>query len=330
VNDSQPSSYVSTGALPTADAVSALLADAHARYRQERGGAISSTYPALATVSPDLFGICVSSTGGRIFEVGDAGTEFTVMSVAKPFVFALVSAALGVDHVRTSVGVNATGQPFNSIAAVERDPIGRTNPMVNSGALATTALAPGGSTEDKWAFLLDGLSRFAGRELALDRAVYASAVATNHRNQAIAALLQSLGGIAEDARAVTELYTRQSCLRVSAVDLAVMGATLADGGVNPRTGVTVVDPDVARATLAVMTIAGLYETSGDWLLDVGLPGKSGIGGGIVTVSPGKGGLGTYAPLLDAAGNSVKGQLATAYLARRLGLDILASQPAETR
>lgn len=177
--------------------------------------------------------------------------------------------------MRSRVGVNATGQPFNAIAAVERDPSGGTNPMVNSGALATTRLAADESTEGEWAFLRDGLSRFAGRELTLDVTVYASAVATNHRNRAIAALLQSMGGIAEDSRAVTELYTRQSCLRATAVDLAVMGATLADVGVTPRTGVTVVDADVARATLAVMTIAGLYETSGDWLLDVGLPARAG-------------------------------------------------------
>jgi glutaminase len=151
-------------------------------------------------------------------------------------------------------------------------------------------------------------------------------LATNHRNRALAALLKSMGGLAGEAGEATELYTRQSCLSVAATDLAVMGATLADGGVCPLTQERVVDADVARVTLVVMAIAGMYETSGDWLLDVGVPGKSGIGGGIVTVSPGKGALGTFGPRLDHAGNSVQGQLAAQFLARQLGLDLLASQP----
>jgi glutaminase len=180
--------------------------------------------------------------------------------------------------------------------------------------------------DDRWQFVADGLSRFAGRRLLLDAEVFASATETNHRNRSLAALLRSFGGLATDAGQAAELYTRQSCLVVTAADLAVMGATLADGGVCPTTQERVVEPETARATLAVMTIAGLYETSGDWLVDVGVPGKSGIGGGIVTVSPGKGGLGTYAPRLDPAGNSVKGQLAARFLARRLGPDLMASEP----
>jgi glutaminase len=187
--------------------------------------------------------------------------------------------------------------------------------MVNSGAIATTALAPG------WAFIHEGLSRFAGRELELDEEVYASASATNSRNQALARLV----GL-DDPGAAVDLYTRQCSLRVSARDLAVMGATLADGGVNPVTGERVIDAAVCHYTLAVMLTAGLYEDSGDWLYDVGLPAKSGIGGGIVTISPGKGGMGTFAPRLDAAGNSVKGRLVARDLSRRLGLDLLISAP----
>ena len=225
------------------------------------------------------------------------------MSVSKPFVFALVCAAVGVDAVRRRVGVNATGLAFNSATAVERDPQGRTNPMVNPGAIATTSLVPGRDVEERWARVLDTLSRFAGRELALDEGTLESARATNHRNRALANMLAGAGALDGDALEAVEVYTRQSCLSVSAVDLAVMGATLADGGTNPVTGEAVVDPETAHATLAVMTIAGLYETSGDWLLDVGMPGKSGIGGGIVTVSPGKGALGTFSPLLDPQGTA---------------------------
>jgi glutaminase len=318
--------FISAGQLPDRPEVGVLVEEAYGRFRDERSGAVSTVYPALSRVDPDRFGVCVAEVTGFLHESGDSRTPFPVMSVSKPFVFALVCEELGVDRVRRLVGVNATGLPFDSIAAIERDPAGRTNPMVNAGAIATTSLAPGATTGSRWRFLADGLSRFAGRPLQLAEDVLESAYATNHRNRALAALLQSRGGLAGEATDATDLYTRQSCLDVTAVDLAVMAATLADGGVNPLTGERVVAAEVARVTLAVMAVAGLYETSGDWLVDVGVPGKSGIGGGIATVSPGKGGLGTWSPRLDAAGNSVRGQLAARFLARRLGLDLLASAP----
>ncbi len=322
-----PEPYVSTGHLPDDDRVQVLLTEAHERYRSDTSGRTSTVYPALARVDGSLFGLCVVDTSGTVFATGDSDVEFTIMSVAKPFVFALVAQALGPETSRATLGVNATGLPFNSLAAVERTSHGRTNPMVNSGAIATTGLAPGRTAEAKWAFLVEGLSRFAGRRLTLHEEVYASASATNHTNRMIAGLLADRGLVSQDADAVVDVYTRQSCLRVSARDLAVMGATLADGGVNPLTGVRVVDARTCRHTLAVMATAGLYETSGDWLYNVGLPGKSGIGGGIVTAAPGKGGLGTYAPLLDEAGNSVKGQMAARFLAEALGLNIFESAPA---
>jgi glutaminase len=249
------------------------------------------------------------------------------MSVSKPFVFALVCEVLGHEQVREKVGVNATGLAFNSLEGVERGNAGRTNPLVNSGAIATTSLVPGSSPGARWKFIHEGLSRFAGRSLSLNEEVYASASETNYRNQSIARLLQSYGRVYLDPAEAVDLYTRQCSLNVSARDLAVMGATLADGGVNPITKERVVDAAVCHYALAVMVTAGLYETSGDWLYDIGLPGKSGIGGGIVTVSPGKGGLGTFSPPLDAAGNSVKGQLVAKYLSQRLGMDLLVSQPA---
>ena len=200
--------------------------------------------------------------------------------------------------------------------------------MVNAGAIAVTSLVPGTDTERKWTFIHDGLSRFAGRRLSLNDEVYRSAGETNQRNQSLARLLQSYGRLYSDPDEACDLYTRQSCLSVTARDLAVMAATLANGGVNPLTRERVVDAESCHCTLAVMATAGLYETSGDWLYDIGLPGKSGIGGGIVTVAPGKGGLGAFAPLLDEAGNSVKGQLAAAFLSRRLGLDVFASRSDE--
>ncbi|WP_432936551.1 glutaminase A [Kribbella sp. CA-253562] len=318
--------FVSTGGLPAVATVGELVQAAYNRFAGVTSGAVSDVYPALSRADPDCFGVCVAAIDGQVFEAGDARRPFTIMSVAKPFVFASICQAVGVDTVRDLVGVNATGLAFNSVQAVERSRAGRTNPMVNPGAIAATSLTPGRSLEERWRFVHEGLCRFAGRELLLDDEVLTSALATNHRNRALAALLKSLGGLAGDPDDAVELYTRQSCLSVTAVDLARMGATLADGGVCPATQQRVVDPDVARVTLAVMTIAGLYETSGDWLLDVGVPGKSGIGGGVVTVSPGKGALGTFGPRLDQAGNSVQGQLAARFLSRRIGLDLLASEP----
>jgi glutaminase len=308
--------------------VRALVEAAHARFASNDEGTNADYYPALAEVPRDLFGICVAGVAGAIYAAGDAERPFTIMSVSKPFVFALVCQALGAEQARARLGVNATGLPFNSVEAIEQNADRLTNPMVNSGALATTSLAPGAGAEAKWRFIHDGLSRFAGRTLTLNAEVYASASATNHRNHAIARLLQGYERLAFDPIETTDLYTRQCSLDVTARDLAVMGATLADGGVNPLTQEQVVDADTCRRALAVMATAGLYERSGDWLYDIGLPGKSGVGGGIVTVAPGKGGLGTLAPPLDGAGNSVKGQLAARFLSEALGLNLFASRLAE--
>jgi glutaminase len=319
-------SYVSTGHLPPPDLVRALVAEAHERFKSNTEGKNSQVYPALARVPSHLFGICEVGTNGTVYAIGDSDYEFTIMSVSKPFIFALVCEALGHEQVREKIGVNATGLAFNSLEGIERGDNGRTNPMVNSGAIATTSLVPGETREAKWKFIHEGLSRFAGRTLPLNEEVYVSASETNYRNQGIARLLQSYGRIYMDPAEATDLYTRQCSLNVSAKDLAVMGATLADGGVNPVTKERVVTALVCHYALAVMATAGLYETSGDWLYDIGLPGKSGIGGGIVTVSPGKGGLGTFAPLLDKAGNSVKGQLVAKFLSQRLGMDLFVSNP----
>jgi glutaminase len=318
--------FVSTGSLPPQPRVAELVAEAHERYRTNTEGQNSQVYPALARVPSDLFGVCVVGTGGNVYSAGEAEHLFTIMSVSKPFLFALVCQELGPDAMRAKVGVNATGLAFNSLASVERGDEGRTNPMVNAGAIATTSLVPGTNPDSKWRFIHDGLSRFAGRSLEVNGEVYSSASKTNYRNQALARLLQSFGRIYADPAEATDLYTKQCSLNVSARDLAVMGATLADGGVNPITKQRVVTPAVCHYALAVMATAGLYETSGDWLYEIGLPGKSGIGGGIVAVSPGKGGLGTFAPPLDPAGNSVKGQLVAKHLSQSLGMDLFVSKP----
>jgi glutaminase len=317
--------FVSSGSLPTPAFVQQTIEDAYQLYRHNNEGKNSQVYPALARVPSDLFGICIVSAAGKVYSVGECAYEFSIMSVSKPFIFALVCELFGVEEARAKLGVNATGYPFNSLAGIERQPKGITNPMVNSGAIAATSLVPGANAAEKWNLLHQTLSRFAGRELPLNDEVYASASATNFRNQSIARMLQSYGSIYCDPAEAVDLYTRQCSLNVSARDLATMAATLADGGLNPVTKEQVIDPAICHYVLAVMATAGLYETSGDWLYEIGLPGKSGIGGGILAVSPGKGGLGTFAPPLDQAGNSVKGQLAAKYLSQQLGMDLFVSK-----
>lgn len=319
-------SLISTGHLPPPDEVETLVRQAYARYKDLDEGKVADYIPALAKVSPKLFGICVAGTNGRMFAIGDATHEFSIQSVSKPFVFALVCEVIGSEEARSKVGVNATGLPFNSVMAVELNTERTMNPMVNAGAIATTSLAPGDTAEAKWRFIQDGLSRFAGRKLELDTEIYESEAATNLRNRGIAKLLEGYGRMYFDALQATDIYTKQCSLKVNASDLAVMGATLADGGVNPLTKERVVSGEVAKRLLAALATAGLYERSGDWLFEVGLPGKSGVGGGIVTVSPGKGGLGVFSPPLDEAGNSVRAQRVTKYLSERLGLNLFASQP----
>jgi glutaminase len=326
-NELQPRyTYVSTGELPPGAVVQAALDDAHGRYRTVDDGRTASLYPALARVPPNLFGICVAAVDGHVAMVGDTEYPFSIMSVSKPFVFALVCAAIGAQAAREKIGVNATGLPFNSVTAIETRPDHLTNPMVNAGALAVASLVPGATLEDKWQFIHEGLSRFVGRPLAMNEEVYASATSTNHRNRAIARILYDYGRLYFGPEETTELYTRQCSLNVTARDLAVMATTLANGGLNPLTGDQVVKPDHCRYTLAVMTTAGMYEASGDWLFDMGLPGKSGIGGGLITVAPGKGGLGVFSPPLDVSGNSVRGQLAAKFLSESLGLNLFASVP----
>lgn len=316
--------FVSSGALPGSAEVRAALADVIEEARQATGGEVSQTYPALAQVDPGLFGLSIAAVTGQCHHAGDSAVEFTTMSVVKPFTFALVAERHGIEETVALTGANATGLPFNSLAAVERGPGGRTNAMVNAGAIAAASLMPGTSVEDRWSVLLAGLGDFAGRELHLNDEVYASSRAGNERNRATALLLAARSALAGDPLEAAELYTRQSSVSVTTADLAVMGATLADGGVHPTTGRRVVGPEVARAALAMMTVAGMYETSGEWLLEVGMPGKSGISGAMVTVSPGKGAVAAYSPPIDEAGNSVRGQAATRLLARRLGMDVLAS------
>lgn len=321
---------VQTGDLPPESHVAALLEEAHARCAPMADGRVADYIPALAAADPGLFGVCLVQADGVAHAVGDVDRPFSIQSISKAFVFALVCEALGHEAVHDVVGVNNTGLPFNSVIALELNRGHPMNPMVNAGALATTAFVPGGNADETWEMLREGLQRFAGRPLELDHDVYTSEMRTNQRNQGIARLLTSYGRLRTAADAVVDVYTRQCSLLVTARDLAVMGATLADGGINPLTGVRVVSAEVCRDTLAVLASCGMYEHSGEWLFEIGLPAKSGVSGGIVAVAPGKGALATFSPPLDRAGNSVRGQRACAFLAKSLGLNVFASAPVHPR
>ncbi len=326
-DDRPETERVSTGTLPPDAEVKALVTAGYERFLHLDEGAVADYIPALAAASPSAFGVCVAGVRGRLFSIGDAEQEFAIESVSKLFVFALVCHNLGPEEARRKLGVNATGLPFNSVMAIELNADRTMNPLVNAGAIATTSLVPGTTAEEKFESIVAGMSRFAGRRLVLDEDVYTSEAATNDRNRGVAHLLDGYGRMYCDPDLATDVYTRQCSLRVTARDLAVMGATLANGGRNPVTGEQAIDTHHCKRILAVLATAGLYEHSGEWLYDVGLPGKSGVGGGIVTVSPGKGSIGTFSPPLDEAGNSVRGQKVTRYLSEALGLNLFVSAPA---
>jgi len=298
--------------------VTEALAATYAEVLPEQGGHNAAVYPSLAAADPEQFGLSVTLVDGSQAEAGDATAEFALMSAAKPFTFALVCVALGVERAADELGVNATGDTFNAVEPVRKRRDGRTNPMVNAGAIATCSRLPGASLEEAWEGLRLALSAFAGRDLTVDQELLADVAATNVRNRELTEALAVRGLLAGAPSDALELYSRQSCLKVSARDLGVMAATVANAGRNPITGEQVVPAAVTAPVLAVMTTSGLYEQSGEWLYHVGLPGKSGLGGGILSVAPGRAGIGSFSPRLDEAGNSVRGRAATADLVRRLG------------
>ncbi|MDE1147704.1 MAG: glutaminase A [Azospirillaceae bacterium] len=316
--------------LPGDQAIQQAVDQAYAKFKGVTDGQNASYIPYLAKADPKLYGIAVVTADGRVFKAGDAGHAFPVESIAKVFTLARVLKDQGAEAIEAKIGVNATGQPFNSVLAVELNndkltgspPPG--NPLVNAGAIATASLVPGATLDAKWKTVLDTASAFAGHPLALNQDVYRSEMSGNQHNQAIALLLQSYDHLYADPMATVDLYTRECSYDVSAVDLATMGATLANGGTNPVSHQAVVDAATGARVLAVMATAGLYNTTGEWLFKVGLPGKSGVGGGILAVAPGKLAIGVYSSPLDAAGNSVRGQLAVQSIAEALGLNLFAS------
>ena len=289
----------------------------YAKYRTLDEGKNADYIPALAKVDPKLFGIALVTVDGKVFHKGDVGSPFSIQSISKVFTLASVLQTAGDEAVLQKVGVDATGQVFNSIVAIEQHKGREMNPFVNPGAIATTSLVEGQTPAEKWARIIGIHEAFAGRKLEVNQEVYKSESDTNERNRAIAVLMHAYGRLYDDPLITTDLYTRQCSISVTASDLAVMAATLANGGKNPVTGKQVIRQEHVQRILAVMATAGLYDDSGIWLYRVGLPAKSGVGGGIIAVAPGHFGIAVFSPPLDAAGNSVRAQKAIRDIAEAL-------------
>lgn len=286
-----------------------------------RDGALASYIPELSTVDPESFGLSLSTSDGYVYESGDTAVEFTIQSISKPFTYALALELIGQDAVDAKIGVEPSGEAFNEISV---DNVTKTpkNAMINAGAIAAVSLVPGAGADERFDRILEFYSACAGRRLHVDMDVYGSEKATGNRNRAIAYMLASFGVLDDDPDEVLDVYFRQCSVRVTSTDLARMATTLARGGCNPMTGRRVIGAKVVRRTLSVMVTCGMYDATGDWVSAVGMPAKSGVGGGIVAVLPGQLGIGVYSPRLDARGNSVRGVEVCRNLSSQLGLHFL--------
>jgi glutaminase len=302
--------------------IQAALDKAYAQYKDLQEGANADYIPALAKVDSKIFGIALVTPDGRVYTAGDVKSEVSIQSISKVFTMARVIEDDGLDAIEKRIGVDATGMRFNSIVSVEfaQKALGgpEINPLVNPGAITATSMVKGATRAEVWKRILDFHSDFAGRPLSVNQEVYESEAATNQRNQAIGALMYAYGFIKSDPAQATDVYTEQCSISVNAKDLATMAATLANGGKNPVTGKQVMKAANVPGVLAVMATAGLYDDSGKWLYHTGLPAKSGVGGGIIAVAPGKFGIAVISPPLDAAGNSVRAQKAITMISNALG------------
>jgi glutaminase len=306
---------------PTREQVQAAVNEAYERFRSDTGGKNADYIPELANVDPKLFGIAIVTTDNQVVTAGDVNTAFSIQSIGKVFTLALAMEELGADKVFDRIGSEPTGRPFNSVVAVAEMPTHTANPLVNAGAIATASLVSGATEDAKWDKILAFYGKAAGEKLSVIQKVYESEAATNTGNKALAALLLKYERIYFDPLQSVDIYTKECSVGVTAKQLAMMGATLANNGINPATGEQVIKPENIPEILSAMTMAGLYDGSGGWAWHVGLPSKSGVGGGIVAVATGKGAIAVFAPRLDEAGNSVKAQKSIAYVADKLGINI---------
>ncbi|QLC66430.1 glutaminase A [Flavobacterium sp. LPB0248] len=293
------------------------LNDAFNKFKDLKEGKNADYIKELANVDPNIFGIAIVTAEGAVYTKGDITSMVSIQSISKVFTMAKVIEQEGPQFLQDKVGVNATGLPFNSIVAVEMHKGDKINPLVNPGAIATTSLIRGNDSVAKWKEIQKVQSDFAGRQLSMNRPVYISEAGDNLRNQAIAHLLLAYNRMYFDPVQATDIYTKQCALNVNVKDLATMAATLANGGVNPITKNKVVSQATVMYTLPVMATAGLYDNSGIWLFNSGLPAKSGVGGGMLAICPGKFGIAVISPPLDGSGNSLKAQKVIQYVVEKL-------------
>jgi glutaminase len=322
----QKSSKKAAPAATTAPAYQNVVNAAYAKFKDTHEGKNADYIPALAKVDPNVYGVALITTDGKVYSTGDLTTEVSIQSISKVFTMARVMEEQGPDAILNNMGVDATGQVFNSIVAVEQYKGSEMNAMVNPGAITATSMVSGSSRDEIWAKILAWYGDFAGRPLTVLDDVFKSESETNQRNQAIAMLMYAYGHIKDNPLQACDIYTEQCSVGVTAKDLAEMAATLANGGKNPVTGKQVMKTENVPKVLAVMATAGLYDDSGKWLYRTGLPGKSGVGGGIIAISPGRFGIAVVSPPLDAAGNSVKAQNTIAEISNALGGNPYAVKP----
>ncbi len=288
---------------------------------QNVDGAVADYIPELAEVDPDLFGICVATADGYLYEVGDTRVDFSIQSMSKPFTYALALAHRGIEDVGKKIDVEPSGDAFNNIS-LERATGRPSNAMINAGAITATSLIKDDGRESRFERIRATYSQYAGRELTIDNAIYESESQTGFRNRAIGYMLRTVGILEHDPDPVLEDYFRQCSIRLDCRDVAIMAATLANGGVNPRTGRRLLTQPLLTHLLSVMTTCGMYDAAGDWVTSVGMPAKSGVSGGILAVLPGQLGLAVYSPRLDEHGNSVRGVQACERLSRDLGMHFM--------
>jgi len=291
-----------------------------ARFGELSEGNVATYIPELARADPDEFGICIATRDGFVYEVGDSHRLFSIQSISKPLTYGLALEQNGEDSVLAKIGVEPSGDAFNAVSL--RPQTGAPlNPLINAGAIAACGLISGDTVQQKTPCILDAFSRYAGRPLDIDEQIYGSESETGHRNRAIGWMLRNFDILADEPTPTLETYFRQCSILVTCRDLALIGATLANGGVNPVTGIRAVAEEYVDNVLSVMATCGMYDFSGEWLYRTGLPAKSGVGGGILAVQPGRIGIGVFSPRLDAQGNSVRGIAVCRELAADLGLHL---------
>jgi glutaminase len=301
---------------------------AYTRFKDVKEGANADYIPILATVPSDMFGVVIITRDGDIYSAGELSYEFSIQSVSKPFTAALVMAEQGPRAIRENIGVEPTGLPFNSKMALELYPQRSVNPMVNAGAIAAVSLVEASSEKQRWQKILRNISDYAGRDLKVLEEVYKSEYETSWSNRGIANLLYNDERLYTEPEEALRVYTKQCSIGINTMDLAMMGATLANEGVNPATGKRLLAQEHVPELLAIMATAGFYDESGEWMYRAGLPAKTGVGGGIVAIVPGRFAIATFSPPVNEAGNSVRGMIAIRYIAGKLGVGLFGPNAGE--